>query len=598
MSFEGEKFLHQKNQELHTTDPVEHEQERRDLSGETTTQKPAEKLHDWMAVLERTHTSHRDDPQVMERIKDWYHKEYVIKPEDVPETYFDTQKRLAREQGHGDIEITPEMRNELTEVLIADQASTLDTWLNYLTSEDADVYPTWVKYWAFTQMVKLSSFDKEKHAFGKRDAGTVAPFPDLNREALAYVTDAIEKKAKGEQIPAAVDNPEFKELLNGANFGKLYAHAIEKVTPAEQNELLTTEGEWIKYDQGKDHMPLVESLQGFGTGWCTAGESTAATQLKAGDFYVFYSKNKDGKSTVPRVAIRMNGKDEIGEVRGIAPNQNMDPYITPVLDQKLKEFGHEGDRYQKKSADMRRLTEIWNQSFRTDKKTKETEYLNPTLTKEDLRFLYEIDTKIDGFGYQKDPRIEEITEHRDKRTDIATTIGCRPDQVSFTKEEALSGDIVFHYGELFLDSITSAEGLTLPQSIGGNLQLYNLTSAEGLTLPQNIGGHLFLESLASAKGLTLPQSIGGSLNLERLTSAEGLALPQSIGGHLDLRSLTSAEGLNLPQSIGGYLDLNSLTSAEGLNLPQSIGGDLYLRSLTSAEKNKIRAERPDLNIYI
>ena len=52
------------------------------------------------------------------------------------------------------------------------------------------------------------------------------------------------------------------------------------------------QGEWIKYEQGSDAKPLYESLQGHGTGWCTAGESTAETQLKAGDFYVFYTKDK------------------------------------------------------------------------------------------------------------------------------------------------------------------------------------------------------------------------------------------------------------------------------------------------------------------
>ncbi|BDU72340.1 hypothetical protein [Mesoterricola silvestris] len=81
-----------------------------------------------------------------------------------------------------------------------------------------------------------------------------------------------------------------------------------------------------------------------------------------------------------------------------------------------------------------------------------------------------------------------------------------------------------------------------------------------------------LHSLTSAEGLKLPDSIGGWLDLRSLTSAEGLKLPDSIGGGLDLRSLTSAEGLKLPDSIGGWLYLSSLTSAEGLKLPDSIGG--------------------------
>ena len=54
----------------------------------------------------------------------------------------------------------------------------------------------------------------------------------------------------------------------------------------------------------------------------------------------------------------------------------------------------------------------------------------------------------------------------------------------------------------------------------------------------------------------------GDLNLNGLTSAKGLTLPQSIGGWLSLDGLTTAEGLTLPQSIGGGLYLDGLTSAE------------------------------------
>jgi len=129
--FFGEKFLHKAEPTLHTTEPVEHEQERKKKRGEKTTQKPAEKIADFLKIIERTHLGHREDPKVMGRIKRFYHKEYVIKPEDVPESYFKKQKRLAREQGHGDIEITPQMREQLIETIIADQKSSLDAWIDY-----------------------------------------------------------------------------------------------------------------------------------------------------------------------------------------------------------------------------------------------------------------------------------------------------------------------------------------------------------------------------------------------------------------------------------------------------------------------------------
>jgi hypothetical protein len=419
---EGEQFLHQKDSELHTTAPVEHEQQRKKIVGEETSQKPAEKIADWLSIIEKTHTGHRENPEVMEKIKEHYHRENVIKPENIPDSYFENQKRLAREQGHGDIEITEEMKKQLSEVAVADQKSTLDNWIGYFTSKDVDVYPMWAKYWAFEGMLKLSTYNKEKHAFGKRTKETVAPFADLDREALAYTIDAVVKKANKQEIPEQADNPEFKKLLQGANFGKLYAFAIEQVTPTEESELKNTKGEWIKYNQNQDHMPLVESLQGYGTGWCTAGESTAKAQLQGGDFYVFYSSDKEGNPTIPRVAIRM-AQDKIAEVRGIAPEQNLDPFINGVVEQKLSEFP-DGKEYQKKSEDMKLLTLI-------DKKNQRKQELTPS----ELKFLYEIDASIEGFGYQKDPRIKELREQRNPKEDMYIIFECKKEQIATSPQE-------------------------------------------------------------------------------------------------------------------------------------------------------------------
>jgi hypothetical protein len=594
----GGAFLHQKDSKLHTSKYVEHEQERRKRTGELTSSKPADKINDFMEVLEKIHLGHKDKKasvriKILDRIKDYYHKEYVIKENDVPESYFDNQRRILREQGHGNVNFTKKERGDSIEVLQNDQRSTLDNWINYFTSTDSDSFPMWAKYWAFNGMTKLSTYDKEKHKFNIRDKGTVAPFVDLNREALAYTIDSIIKKAKGENIALEQEDPEFKKLLNGANFGKLYAYAIEKVTPAKENELENTKGEWIKYNKGSDHMPLVKSLQGHGTGWCTAGENTAQKHLQGGDFYVYYSYDENKKPTIPRVAIRMKGH-QINEVRGIAKDQNLDPYINDVVTEKLNEFP-DGELYQKKVEDMKRLTEI-------DNKSKSGQELN----KDDLRFLYEIDSEIKGFGYEKDPRIQEIQQKRDKKEDISIAIDCKKEEISLTKEEALSGNIKYHYGDLnlltsaqglklpeiirrglYFHKLTSARGLKLPENIGGNLDLSGLTSAWGLKFPENIGGDLDLCNLTSAQGLELPKYIGGNLNLSGLTSAQGLELPKYIGGSLYLSGLTLAQDLKLPESVGEYLDLRSLTSAQGLKLPESVGGNLNLSGLTSAQGLKL-----------
>jgi len=357
----------------------------------------------------------------IEAIKRMLHSHFVIKPSEIPEAYFDHQRQMAREQGHGDIEISDEMHRQLTEVIITDQESTLDKWVDYLSSEDA-TYPMWLKYYAIRSVLGMGGFDKERHAFSKRSKGTTKPFPDLNREALAYVLDAIEKKYSEQGIDLSQmpedEQKQFEKLLDSENFAKLYAWAIEKVTPASVEQITITEGKWVKYDKGSDATPLVQSLQGHGTGWCTAGESTAKAQLEGGDFYVYYSLDQQGQPTIPRAAIRMQG-DQIGEVRGIAAEQNLDPYIGDVVQAKMAEFPN-GKLYEKKVADMKELTII-------NKKTKAGE----ELTKDELIFLYEINGKIQGFGYQNDPRIAEIRATRNPKEDAPIVFECSHEEISY-----------------------------------------------------------------------------------------------------------------------------------------------------------------------
>ena len=121
---------------------------------------------------------------------------------------------------------------------------------------------------------------------------------------------------------------------------------------------------------------------------------------------------------------------------------------------------------------------------------------------------------------------------------------------------------------------------------------YNEKLLEAIKINDEEIHNLDLNGLASAEHLTLPKSIDGNLWLGGLISTEHLTLPDSIGGSLGLSSLTSAEHLTLPKSIGGNLFLDGLTSAEHLTLPESIGGLFFLRRLTSAEKDKLRKKYP------
>ena len=591
---------------LHNSDRV--------LRASNVSDKKRERLLKYFERLEELHNRVSETRSVNgeKLLKSFYYDLYVIKPENIPDAYFQNQVRLARERGYGNIKLTEEDKRRMTEEVIDDQRKSLDKWIEYfLYDEESKSYEMWEKYWVFQGLQNLGKYDKETGKFSKRDKSTVYPFPPVEREYIFTTLKLMEdflKDKKGEE--------DIKQALSTGNFKLLYEYVIKQSFLKGEHQSNSDDGKWIKYEQGSDYNILRDSLQGYYTGWCTAaGENFAKSQLAGGDFYVYYSLDKNGEAKVPRIAIRMKGKNKIGEIRGIADNQNMEPEMMPILEEKLKEFP-DRDKYLKKEHDMKLLTLI-------DKKVNN----NIELTLDELKFLYEIDGKIDGFGYEKDPRIKEIKSKRNCKKEFAYLFNSKEEEVALSQEEWESNPKKFKfllddlhlsritnadgltlpryiYGDLILDNLISANELVLPQHVGGNLSLDRLEStnglifpkyvggdlylhklhyAEGLTLPRYIYGDLILDNLISANGLVLPQHVGGDLYSYRLYYAKGLILPQYVGGRLLLDNLDSADGLVLPQHVGGGIYLSSLTNAEGLVLPQHFGGDLYLDRLKSAE---------------
>lgn len=420
MSFEKHP-LHLKNQELQKSPEVQRAVVREQRhTGEKIPNDPKDRIEAYTGRLENIFLN--PDSRVRERnidlLRPKIYDSLIIKKGNFPDSYFELQKRVAREQGHGDIEISSEMREQMMDTAIEDQKHSLDAWIDYLSSEDA-IYPAWFKYYAWNQIIKLSQFDKERGEFKKRTDSTVAPFPGIYREPLAQIADLYERVKDDNRDSEA--RREFDK-----KFPTLYAELITKSLAASMENRETTAGQWVKYEQGKpgEAERLFESLEGRGTGWCTAGYLTAQTQIESGDFYVYYTNDKGGNPIQPRLAIRMNGDTSIGEVRGILPQQNVEPLMQEVLEEKLQTFGKEADAYRKRSSDMKMLTALANKKEQ-----------GIPFAKEDLTFLYEINSTIEGFGYQKDPRIAELRADRNAEEDMLTIFDCTRDQIAHVTSE-------------------------------------------------------------------------------------------------------------------------------------------------------------------
>lgn len=359
----------------------------------------------------------------------------LIRRNEVLESYFELQRRIARERGYGDFELTDRQKEEDVKRLRADQKESLMRWSGYLRSEEnGHSYPDWFKVYVWESLKKMGEFDEESGKFKKRTKSTVAPWPELNAEALSYVYDKIsEGVIQGKDI----EDKQMAELLNRGNFAAMYAYAIYScevggLTP-ELGEI--TDGSWVKYDRIKGNyrpnysrrrtrrgyeatdespvdnstaMRLAGSLQGKGAGWCTAGTHTAAHQLSKGNFYVYYTPDNDGNDTMPRVAIRMEG-NQVAEVRGVAPRQNVEDTLLDVVAEKLNTLPGGGEYY-KKVEQMRRLTEI-------DNRVK----AGGELTAEDLEFLW-FGERIEGFGLYEDSRVDKLLENRCREDDFDSVL--------------------------------------------------------------------------------------------------------------------------------------------------------------------------------
>ena len=242
------------------------------------------------------------------------------------------------------------------------------------------------------------------------------------------------------------------------------------------------------------------------------------------------------------------------------------------------------------------------------------------LTKTDLRFLY-LHSRWPTI--LKDD-IKKLTDQRDQRADLIRLLNCRPTEISLTEKEALSGNIVYHYGDLIISQNSILE-LTFPSFISRTLDLSCLTSSTNLVFPKKnitIGRDLNINGLTSINQLIFPENmeIGWDLNLRKLRSATNLVFPDNmrIGGDVDLYNLTKAEhlifsnnvtigwDLNLRRlfsvsnlifaknvKIEGSLLLNNLISVTNLNLPDNISGIIWLsKDLPSHEITDLKQRYP------
>jgi hypothetical protein len=439
ISMEKLNFLPEKYPDLPGSKPVERAVQRKIREGKPGPTSREERTDAYLERLEHV----TEDERGYELLKNKILNRFTINTRDeetlarLAEGLYESEKRLAVEQGRGGDIAKLGSRDEIIEKykpLIKEkediQRKTLSAWLNELQENDAKL-PMSFRYFVVRSLEKMGTLDKEKGTYSKRAPTTVAAFPELNHEALGWVYKRLTEGPDPEDQLPPEKQKLLEQLIKAKDFAKLYAFA--QIETAGKLNRESIEGEWRKYNKDGNWQKLERDLKDKGTGWCTAVGSAKA-HLEAGNFYVYYSKGANGAYTEPRVAIRMEG-DHVAEVRGVNQRQELEPELVDIAQAQYHNLPG-GQSYDKKAQDMREVTRLMKKQEKGE-----------SFTKDDLVFLYEINTSIEGFGYEKDPRVAELRKQRNPKEDAPVVFECEPSQIAW-KPEDITADTKAYVGKL------------------------------------------------------------------------------------------------------------------------------------------------------
>lgn len=210
------------------------------------------------------------------------------------------------------------------------------------------------------------------------------------------------------------------------------------VSQFSKEQLAITTGEWITYDDAYSQADkIMAKINGFNIPWIWPEESSDFYKLcpiLSETVHIFFSDDPITgiKASVPRAFISTRsahhygefGSNRIDDIGGIAPGLTFDPDIAQTVYNKLNEFDKGRKALQEVVLDGMDLDTIKNQM---------TNHI--PLTKDQLRFLNEIDRKIYLLPRRgSDPRIAEIRAQR-TFVDLYTVFACKPGEVALAPNQ-------------------------------------------------------------------------------------------------------------------------------------------------------------------
>lgn len=343
-------------------------------------------------------------------------EELVVKAENVPDSYWEAQAQIKRDNG-----LDEHISDYEKEILVEDaqkrQRESIKCWSDYFSQEDCP-YPMWFKMFAWDGATKMSAvYDKDSQRFAKRDETTMAPYPHLNPAVLAQTYEAICRVNgldEGEEMEESSLDEATEKVIKTYNFNKLYSLFLsrQKVAPEVPKNPEDVRGDWVEYRPGEEKA-LAEAA--VGTPWCVASPAVGKYYLTKGrygtdeveetdskaKFILFHLRDEDTGELASSAcaSIRLGTDGNVAEISGVREGQVLDDALVPAVEEKVKTLPG-GKKFLEAFADKRALIEL-------DKKMKAGE----DFTDDELKFIYELDRPIHKLEqYGEDIRVAEAKQ--------------------------------------------------------------------------------------------------------------------------------------------------------------------------------------------
>ena len=354
---------------------------------------------------------------------------------------------------------------------------------------------------------------------------------------------------------------------NGSNLNEMYDYYLGKTVLKNRNN--RADGIWKKYGRGSDYKILLKDLEEKNTNWDIVYKKSAKGNLSKRDIYIYYTKDKDGVYKKPNLYIITDGNDRVLDIELSLYNLNFtNPSVSVALAEKVGEFSNRGQ-----------YVDCMYGIYMTNKLVQKINN-NMKLDKEDIRFLYNMDSFTWSIWKRNNSTIDNFNISRDFKSDLAYLFDCNVENIGTELEDFHKKDVVCYLGNIQYDGKEIPDNFKHLKYVKGDLILNNVEASDNLGNLEEVGS-LSMWNLKDASGLHNFKKSHEEFNLSSLKKANGLEKLEEVG-FLGLNSLEDALGLGNLKIVHIEMYVDNLIKSSGLGELMMVKGKILSQNLQDA----------------